>query len=161
VLSGGARGVDERAASGAFAAEGTVIAVVADSLLRNASKKQYRDHLIAGDLVLMTAYSPEAGFSAGNAMGRNRLIYCLADAAVAVSSANGTGGTFGGAMQNLRDGWVPLWVAQTGDPASGNPTLVEQGAGWLTSRDDFDIDALFTVPESGDSPDAVVQNALF
>nr|MBA3276448.1 DNA-processing protein DprA [Chloroflexia bacterium] len=43
VVSGGARGVDERAATGAFAAEGTVIAVVADSLLKNAGKKQYRD----------------------------------------------------------------------------------------------------------------------
>lgn len=161
VVSGGARGVDERAASGAFAADGTVIAAVADSLLRNASKKQYRDRLIAGDLVLMTAYSPEAGFSAGNAMDRNRLIYCLADAAVAVSSANGSGGTFGGAMQNLRAGWVPLWVAQTGDPASGNGALVGAGAGWLPSRDDFDIDALFVWPESAGRPDRAIQNALF
>lgn len=161
VVSGGARGVDDRAATGAFSAEGTVIAVVADSLVKNASKKQYRDRLLRGDLVLTTPYSPEAGFSAGNAMGRNRLIYCLADAAVTVSSANGSGGTFGGATNNLKGGWVPLWVAQTNDPASGNPVLVEQGAGWLLSRVDFDIDALFAWPELGKRPDEAVQNSLF
>jgi predicted Rossmann fold nucleotide-binding protein DprA/Smf involved in DNA uptake len=161
VVSGGARGVDDRAANGAFGTEGTVIAVIADSLLRNASKKQYRDRLIQGDLVLMTPYSPEAGFSAGNAMGRNRLIYCLADAAVAVSSSNGTGGTFGGASNNLRAGWVPLWVAPTDNPESGNPALVEQGAGWLPSREHIDIDALFAWPEPDKRPDRIVQNSLF
>ncbi|MEJ7900792.1 MAG: DNA-processing protein DprA [Thermomicrobiales bacterium] len=161
VVSGGARGVDDRAATGAFSADGTVIAVVADSLVTNAGKKQYRDRLLRGDLVLATPYSPEAGFSAGNAMGRNRLIYCLADAAVAVSSANGSGGTFGGASQNLRQRWVPLWVAPTDDPASGNPVLVEAGAGWLPSREAFDIDALFDWPESTSRVDNVVQNSLF
>ena len=146
VISGGARGVDDRAARGAFAAEGTVIVVVADSLLRNGSKPHYLPHLLSGDLVLTTPYSPETGFSAGNAMGRNRLIYCLADAAVAVSSANGTGGTFSGASQNLRSRWVPLWVAPTEDPASGNSALVAQGAGWLPSRDHLEIEPLFTWP---------------
>jgi len=161
VVSGGARGVDDRAARGAFAAEGTVIAVVADSLVRNASKKQYRDHLLAGDLVLITPYSPDAGFSSGNAMGRNRLIYCLADTAVAVSSANGTGGTFGGASTNLKQGWVPLWVARTNDPASGNPALVAQGAGWLPDGDTLDIEALFAWPDMEHPAAAPVQNALF
>jgi predicted Rossmann fold nucleotide-binding protein DprA/Smf involved in DNA uptake len=161
VVSGGARGVDDRAARGAFAAEGTVIAVVADSLVRNASKKQYRDPLLAGNLVLVTPYSPDAGFSSGNAMGRNRLIYCLADTSVAVSSANGTGGTFGGASTNLKQGWVPLWVARSDDPASGNPALVAQGAGWLPERDALDVEALFDWPESGHVAAAPVQNALF
>jgi len=160
VVSGGARGVDERAATGALSAEGTVIAIVADSLIRNASKKQYRDRLLANELMLMTPYSPEAGFSAGNAMGRNRLIYCLADAAVAVSSANGSGGTFGGATQNLRNGWVPLRMAKTEDPTSGNASLVAQGAGWLPSRTEFDIDNLFTWPESGSRPNRAVQPTL-
>lgn len=161
VVSGGARGVDDRAATGAFSAEGTVVAVVADSLVKNASKKQYRDRLLRGDLVLTTPYSPEAGFSSGNAMGRNRLIYCLADAAVVVSSANGSGGTFGGGANNLRSGWVPLWVAPTDDPASGNPALVEAGAGWLPSREDLDIDPLFQWPQPAKRLDDAVQNALF
>jgi predicted Rossmann fold nucleotide-binding protein DprA/Smf involved in DNA uptake len=161
VVSGGARGVDDRAATGAFSAEGTVIAVLADSLVRNAGKKQYRDHLLRGDLVLMTPYSPDSGFSAGNAMSRNRLIYCLSDAAVAVSSANGSGGTFGGATNNLKGGWVPLWVAPTDDPDSGNAILVEQGAGWLPSRATLDIDALFEWPETAKHLDRAVQNSLF
>ncbi len=161
VVSGGARGVDDRAATGAFAAEGTVIAVVADSLVKNAAKRQYRERLLRGALALATPYSPEAGFSAGNAMGRNRLIYCLADAAVAVCSANGSGGTFGGAMNNLKGGWVPLWVTPTDDPGSGNPALVEAGAGWLPDLGALAIDALFDWPESARRADEAIQNALF
>jgi predicted Rossmann fold nucleotide-binding protein DprA/Smf involved in DNA uptake len=94
-------------------------------------------------------------------MGRNRLIYCLADTAVAVSSANGTGGTFGGASTNLKQGWVPLWVARSDDPASGNPALVAQGAGWLPEGGALDVETLFVWPESGHATAAPVQNTLF
>jgi predicted Rossmann fold nucleotide-binding protein DprA/Smf involved in DNA uptake len=160
VISGGARGIDDRAARGAFVAGGKVIAVVADSLVRNAAKKQYRDHLQGGDLLLMTPYSPDAAFSAGNAMSRNRLIYCLSDAAIAVSSANGTGGTYGGASQNLKHGWSPLWVARTADPTSGNPALVEQGAGWLPDLADVDIPALFDGRVRAPVPPRAVQSVL-
>jgi predicted Rossmann fold nucleotide-binding protein DprA/Smf involved in DNA uptake len=160
VISGGARGIDDRAARGAFAAGGTVIAVVADSLVRNAAKRQYRDHLRDGDLLLMTPYSPDAAFSAGNAMSRNRLIYCLSDAAIAVSSANGTGGTYGGASQNLKHGWSPLWVARTPDPTSGNAALVDQGASWLPDIADVDIPALFDGPVRAPVPPRAVQSVL-
>lgn len=131
VISGGAKGIDERAVRGSLEGSGTGILVLADSLLKNASKKQYRDAVISKDLVLLTPYSPETSFSVGNAMGRNKLIYCLADAAIAVSSSNGAGGTFTGAVENLKRGWVPLWVAPTDDLESGNPRLVELGARWL------------------------------
>ena len=64
-------------------------------------------------------------------MQRNRYIYCLADAAVAVSSSVGKGGTWNGATENLKSDWVPLWVAPTEDSRSGNPELVRLGAKWL------------------------------
>lgn len=161
VVSGGARGVDERAAQGAFLGKGTVIAVLADSLLRNAGKKMYRDHLMSKDLTLLTPYSPETGFSAGNAMGRNRLIYCLADAAIAVSSAKGSGGTFAGASEALRRGRVPVWAVPSDDPSSGNPRLIEMGARSLPPLSDIDVHNLRIVPVAHASSKQVMQHSLF
>ena len=84
VVSGAARGVDESAMLGALKNEGTANGVMADSLLRAATSAKFRKYLLAGDLVLITPFNPEAGFNVGNAMSRNRYIYCLADAAVVV-----------------------------------------------------------------------------
>ena len=135
VLSGGARGVDEAAMLGALEKGGTAVGVMADQLLRAATSSKYRKALMAGNLVLISPFNPEARFDVGNAMARNKYIYCLSDAAVVVTSSQGKGGTWSGAIENLKRGWVPLWVkkpegAQTG---SGNSALVKQGGRWLPS----------------------------
>ena len=128
IVSGGARGVDRSAMKGALDSEGTAVAVLADSLLRAATSALYRRPLLSGDLALVSAVNPEARFNVGNAMARNRYIYCLAHAAVVVASARGSGGTWNGACENVKTGWVPLWVKWTSDPGSGNAALVERGA---------------------------------
>lgn len=131
IVSGGARGVDRSAMKGAFGSEGTAVGVLADSLLRAATSALYRRPLLSGDLALVSAVNPEARFNVGNAMARNRYIYCLADAAVVVASAHGSGGTWNGACENAKAGWVPLWVRRTSDPDSGNVHLADRGARWL------------------------------
>ena len=131
IISGGARGIDQSAMLGALQGEGTAIGVMADSLLRTATSTKYRKYLLSGDLGLITPFNPEVGFNAGNAMSRNRYIYCLADAAVAVSSTPNKGGTWNGAVEALEAAWVPLWVKHTESPKSGNPDLVRRGASWL------------------------------
>jgi len=57
--------------------------------LRDAS---WRGSLADGRSVLLSPYHPTAPFSVGAAVGRNHLIYALADVAVIVSSSAGTGG---------------------------------------------------------------------
>ena len=131
IVSGGARGVDRSAMKGALVSEGTAVAVLADGLLRAATSALYRRPLLSGDLALVSAVNPEARFNVGNAMARNRYIYCLADAAVVVASARGSGGTWNGACENAKAGWVPLWVKRTSEPDSGNVHLVAKGASWL------------------------------
>ncbi|MGN6033618.1 MAG: DNA-processing protein DprA [Thermomicrobiales bacterium] len=134
VISGGARGVDERAVQGAFLGGGTAVVILADGLARQAGKAVYADHLAAGSLALISPYAPTAPFSTGNAMGRNRLIYCLAHEAIAVASTNGKGGTFVSAREALRRGCGPIWVAPSDDPRSGNPALIQAGARPLADR---------------------------
>ncbi len=128
IVSGGARGVDQAAMMGALEHEGTAVGVLADSLLRSATSALYRKRIMSGDLVLITPFNPEAGFNVGHAMARNRYIYCLADAAIVVSSTAGKGGTWSGAIEDIEAQWVPLWVKPAATEASGNPELIRRGA---------------------------------
>lgn len=143
IVSGGARGVDETAMLAALEVEGTVIGVLADSLLRAVSSARYRRYLMNSSLVLISPFNPEAGFNAGNAMQRNKYIYCLADVAVAVHSGK-EGGTWEGAIENLKHEWVPLRVKSTNDLAAGNAGLVAKGASWLSGDiTQVDLDEIF------------------
>ncbi len=132
IVSGGARGVDEAAMLGALAADGTVIGVLADKLLQHCSSAKYRKYLMKNDLVLISPFYPEAGFNVGNAMQRNKYIYCLADAGLVVHSGM-KGGTWTGAKENLKKDWVPLWVKETQDEEAGNKAIVANGAAWVSS----------------------------
>ncbi len=131
LVSGGARGVDRYAMQGALERDGTALGVLADSLLRSAMAAGYRQYILSGDLALISPFNPEAHFHVGKAMERNAYIYCLADAAVVVSSESGKGGTWSGAKENLDYGWVPVWVKPDDALGSGNPELVRRGAQWL------------------------------
>jgi len=130
IVSGGARGVDEAAMRGAIEAEGTAVGILANSLLRASTSVAYRRHLNEGNLVLVSPFNPEAGFSVGNAMQRNKYIYCMSRAAVVVHSGL-SGGTWNGAVENLKQGWVPLFVRKNEDLKAGNTKLVEQGGRWI------------------------------
>ncbi len=150
VVSGGARGVDEAAMLGALDAEGTVIGVLADSLLKTSLSKKYLRHLMDNSLALVSPFNPESGFNVGNAMSRNKYIYCLSDAAVVVRS-DIKGGTWKGAEENQKNNWVPIWVKHTDD---GNHRIVQRGANWLPqSIEDIDVSALMET--ANDAPELV------
>ncbi len=53
-------------------------------------------------MLLISPYHPEAGFNVGNAMGRNKLIYALADYGLVVSAEHKKGGTWEGASEELK-----------------------------------------------------------
>lgn len=126
VVSGGARGVDAAAMQGATEAGGYCIGVLANDLLKTSVNRQNRIGLQEGRLVLVSPFYPEASFNKGNAMGRNRYIYTLADQALVIDSALESGGTWAGAVENLKHGWVPLYVRSPGEGA-GNAALIAAG----------------------------------
>lgn len=126
LYSGGARGVDTLSMESALEARGTAVGVLADSLEKQV--KVQKDALSRGDLCLVTPYSPNAGFSVGAAMGRNRLIYCLADYAIVVASDAETGGTWAGATETLKNNWIPVFVLEHSQMPDGNKLLLQKGA---------------------------------
>ncbi len=128
VVSGGARGVDSIAMESALKAGGIVFAALADSLLKKSLEKSARSALAAGRLMLLSPYHPEAPFSVGAAMGRNKLIYALSDYALVVSADYQKGGTWAGAEEELkRERPLPVFVRMEGDVPEGNRRLLSLG----------------------------------
>ena len=75
-------------------------------------------------------------------MARNKYIYCLADAAIVIAADREQGGTWQGAVENLKHGWTPLWVKSHPDPVSGNAELIRRGGRELPAES-CDLAALF------------------
>jgi predicted Rossmann fold nucleotide-binding protein DprA/Smf involved in DNA uptake len=131
VISGGARGTDRLAMGAALDAGSVAVGVLADSLERTVRQPDLRQLLLDGQLVLLTPYAPAAGFSVGAAMGRNKLVYGLADFAVVVSCDFQTGGTWAGAVEAIKAGWCPVFARDGANVPKGNRELLKLGAAAL------------------------------
>ena len=128
VYSGAARGVDEVAMKACLDSGGNVVGVLADSLEKAMRAPLSRQALSEEQLTLVTPYTPKASFSVGAAMGRNKLIYALADYALVVASDAESGGTWAGAIEALKAGWTPVFVRDGKDVPEGNRKLLQRGA---------------------------------
>lgn len=129
IISGGARGIDQAAMTGALEVGGNAAGVLADSLERSALNRDHRNYLRDGQLVLLSPYDPQAGFNIGNAMQRNKLIYALADAALVVQSEYGKGGTWAGAIEQLdKLRLVPVYTLPNAQQDAALEALGKKGA---------------------------------
>jgi predicted Rossmann fold nucleotide-binding protein DprA/Smf involved in DNA uptake len=129
IVSGGARGVDQIAMLSALESGGMALGILADSLFKTAVAGKYRTGIRDKRLVLVSPFHPEARFSVGSAMGRNKLIYALADAALVVTAEREKGGTWAGATEELkRQEHRPVFVRMASNPPEGNRALLKLGA---------------------------------
>ena len=147
LVSGGAKGIDQAAMRGALEAGGKVSGVLADSLEKTTMKREHRNLLLDGQLVLISPYDPSAGFNVGNAMQRNKLIYALADASLVVSSDLNKGGTWTGAVEQLdKLKFVPVYVRSTSGSSPGLDALRSKGAlPWPNPHDADTFEGVFDV----------------
>ncbi len=162
IISGAAKGIDETSMLATVESGGFAVGVMADSLLRASSSAKWRKALMEQRAVLISSFYPEAGFNVGNAMARNKYIYCLSDSALVVHSGK-TGGTVSGAKENLKKQWVPLWVKPTDDPEAANAELVELGGRYCgLDSSSVDVMSFFNSPDSSEieviESDVVVEN---
>lgn len=126
VVSGGAKGVDSIAAQTAFDEGMPLIEYTAGGLTDMLKKKDIRDNVIRGNRLILSEVIPDAGFSVGNAMSRNKYIYAHSEAAVIIKSDLNKGGTWAGAVENIKHGWTKLFCRDKDYP--GNVELIRQGA---------------------------------
>ena len=155
IVSGGARGIDQAAMRGALEAGGHAVGVLADSLERAAVRREHRDALMDGRLVLVSPYDPAVGFRPWRAMDRNKLIYALADAALVVNSDYNKGGTWTGATEQLdKLRIVPIYVRTNGDMGRGLQALVDRGAQpWPHPGTREELEKLLDMPPEADRRD--------
>lgn len=127
IYSGGARGIDEIAAREALQSGGHTVAFLADSLVRSVRKKEVREAVSQGCMLLISAVLPHTTFRSYNAMARNKYVYALSQAACVIAADAGKGGTWNGAEESLKHHYVPVFVWDT-DKYPGNHALLDLGA---------------------------------
>lgn len=129
VVSGGARGVDQISMATALESGGATIGILAENLLKKSLERNARHAIADGRLLLVSPYHPKARFTVGTAMGRNKLIYAMADFALVVSAEHQKGGTWAGAQEELkRELSLPVFVRIGNNAPKGNGKLLEMGA---------------------------------
>lgn len=128
VVSGGAKGIDTHAMLSSLNNGNAAIGIVAESLFKSSASSQWRPHLKSQKLVLISPFYPEIRFSPVNAMQRNKFIYLLSQATVVICSTvsdQKKSGTWEGAIENLKNDWVPLLVSNHKQPShAGNQALL-------------------------------------
>ena len=129
VVSGGARGVDKFAMKASMDAGGVTIGIIAENLLKKSLERSARYAIADGSLLLISPYHPKARFTVGTAMARNKLIYTMADYGLVVNAEHKKGGTWAGAIEELkRDNPRVVFVRTAGNVPPGNHKLLDLGA---------------------------------
>ena len=141
VVSGGARGVDQFAMTASLEAGGVTIGVLAENLLKKSLERSARKAISDGRLLLISHCHPTARFTVGTAMGRNKLIYAMADYGLVVSAEHKKGGTWTGAEEELkRECPIPVFVRMGDGVPLGNKKLLELGAvAWPEKSDQTNL----------------------
>lgn len=136
VSSGLAKGVDQMAMAAGLEHQGRVCGIPTEGIRVIARRTDIRSAVHDGALALASPFGPDAPFSVGNAMARNKLVYGSSDVTVVVASDEGTGGTWAGATEALERGYgrVAVWMGL--GAGRGNAALVEKGAIAITDLDD-------------------------
>ncbi|MFA6928927.1 MAG: DNA-processing protein DprA [Lentisphaeria bacterium] len=137
VVSGGARGVDQISMNAALEAGGFTIGILAENLLPKSVERIFRQAIADERLLLLSPYHPNAHFTVGTAMERNKLIYAMSDYGLVVSAKYKQGGTWAGAEEELkRKNALPVFVRIGNDVPQGNCKLLDFGAiSWPNSMD--------------------------
>ena len=117
LVSGNARGADRTAQEACLEAGGSVISVVADCLAEHRERQR---------VLYLSEACFDGEFSARRALSRNRIIHCMGQLTLVAQVTMGKGGTWDGAVRNLRNRWSPLFCFDDGSLAVD--ALWEQGA---------------------------------
>ena len=127
IYSGGAKGIDDISQKEAFLRGGSYVSFLADSLEKKIKNKEVRENIESGRVLLITSSKPDAGFQVGLAMNRNKYIYASSKATFVIASDYNKGGTWNGAIENMRHNWTKTFVKQD-SKSKGIQELIKLGA---------------------------------
>lgn len=117
LVSGGAKGADLAAQEACLEVGGRVVCIVTDQLYQHKERK---------NLLLCSETGFDLSFSPQRALHRNKLIHALGEKTFVAQAHLGQGGTWEGALENLKNGWSPVFVFD--DQSAAAKSLVLRGA---------------------------------
>ena len=126
IFSGGARGVDKVSENTALACGGGAVSYISDSLISKIKRRDIRQALLNRRLLLLSDVNPEAPFSVGRAMNRNKFVYASSYGAFVVQSDYNKGGTWNGAMESIKYNYTNTFIWNN-NKYYGNVKLIENG----------------------------------
>lgn len=138
LVSGGAAGADQAAYESCMNCGGKAILFLADSIAQWQNKPEVKEYVRQGRLLLVSEDGADYHFTASRAMRRNRLIHAMGKATFVAQSDYGSGGTWGGTVENLKHEWSPVLVSNLEPDDPGFRGLVDRGA------EEFGIELLET-----------------
>ena len=124
-VSGGAVGADTAGFRAAINAGGSALVFVPDSLQDRL--QSLRRELDADRTLLVSEGGFDLPFSAARAYSRNRLIHAMGQMVFVAQSDYGSGGTWQGVTENLKQGWSPVYVCDAEPEDPGARGLMERG----------------------------------
>lgn len=109
LISGNARGADQIAQESCLRAGGKVISIVADALNIHPERE---------NLLFLSEEGFDETFTAPRALSRNRCIHTMGQMVFVAQATLKKGGSWHGAVENLRNGWSPVICFRDGSEAS-------------------------------------------
>lgn len=119
LVTGAAEGADRAAMNACLQNGGRVVAFVPDELRRRLS-------LAGPRCLILSEGGYDLPFSTQRAMMRNGYIHMMGDKTLIAQTGYRKGGTWNGALENLRRGWSRVYIFDDG--SAGTAALVQQGA---------------------------------
>ncbi len=127
VVSGGAKGIDQKALEESVNSDGHSILVLPQGILTASTlMKKYYKSIVEGNLLMVSAFYPKAPWSVGLAMGRNKYIYGLSKE-IFVAQSDSKGGTWTGVLEGLDAGRIIYIRNPEEDEKSANDLLILKG----------------------------------
>lgn len=136
VVSGGAKGVDSISTQECLTGGGVAIEFLSESMIKKIKDHNISQYIREKKLLLLSAVKPDTGFNTGNAMQRNKYIYAQSKATIVIKSNYNQGGTWSGALENLKKSWVREFCLKN-DNCLGNNELIKKGAIAIDENFDF------------------------
>lgn len=159
IFSGGAKGIDSFSENEAFLNGGKYVSFLSDSLEKKIRQKDIRQRLEANKILLITANKPDAGFNVGFAMGRNKYIYSLADTTFIIASDYKKGGTWSGAVENLKYNFSNSFVRKD-TSLKGNEELIKLGINSINDISKFNFKNLNLISTHNDEVNQLTLDSL-
>lgn len=159
VVAGQAGGVDMMAHQTVLERGGSTVIVAPEGALKFRLNPQLQELATPDHVLVISEFPPKMGWSAGNAMQRNRTIIALSKLLLIIEAGD-SGGTLGAGRTALKHE-RSVFVLDRPDQPAGNRILINEGARALSVESPLQLPSLEPPTDPPESSEPPTQLSLF